>query len=214
MKYLKRFEESLAGIDQSLPVMERTKKLSEEEFIQILNDKCKNFSFNSDLLWRNKKKKNDLELFNPNPRNAKPVAFPNFFNEIEKDPDYPVVRKKSLIGGTNKNLLKDFVELDNYLVIPFDNSEIVFCPVFDLWALVDDRKSGREIVNNEPISKKHFVKVEYTKNFTIPNDKLDFIINNYYKKYLGKQEYGYEFFTSSPCLLVHESKVDWLKSIN
>jgi hypothetical protein len=26
-----------------------------------------------------------------------------------------------------------------YVVIPFDNTEIVFCPIMDLWALSDDR---------------------------------------------------------------------------
>jgi hypothetical protein len=41
-----------------------------------------------------------LELFKPGARNADPLAFKSFFNDIEHNIDeYPVVRKNSLIGG-------------------------------------------------------------------------------------------------------------------
>lgn len=214
MKYLKnfiKFEESLAVTDSSIPKAERTKPLTEDEFLEILNENCKNFSFDNDLLWRNKVKKTDIELFNPSPRNASPLAFPKFFNKIEKDPDYPVVRKNSLIGGTNKDILDRLVGLDNYLVIPFDNSDIVFCPVVDLWAMDDSRMEKSEKVNKEPVDKKHFVKVSYTKDFRIPSDELELRRSRYNLR--GGPEHGYEFFTSSPCLLVHNSKVDWLRSV-
>ena len=66
MKYLKFFDSNLVTFDQNLPKIERTKRLSEEEFLEILNTKCKNFSFMNDQLWRGKPKKSDLELFEPN----------------------------------------------------------------------------------------------------------------------------------------------------
>lgn len=213
MKYIKRFSkfEGLSISDTNIPFIQRTKNLSEDELIEIFNMNCKNFSFSNDLLWRNKIKKYDFELFNPSPRNASPLAFPNFFNKIENDPDYPVVRKNSLIGGTNKDVVKQLVGFENYLIIPFDNSELVFCPIVDLWAMDDDRRNKSELVNKEPIDMKHFVKTSYSKRFKIPVGELESIRSKYRLK--GSSQHGYEFFTSSPCLMIHESKVNWFKSI-
>ena len=171
------------------------------DFLEILNENCKNFSFDNTQLWRSKTKKYNLELFTPTPRNADPLAFKDFFNEIEHNTEeYPVVRKNSLIGGTDKEICKFLVGGDMYLVIPFDDSEIVFCPIMDLWAMSDDRRNltGKNMmVKGRPISKDDFTKVSYTKDF----------------QYLDKgwNDKGCEFFISSPCLLVHESKIDWLK---
>ena len=214
MRYIKSFStfEGISITDSSLPKLERTKQLSEEEFLKVLKENCKNFSFTNDLLWRNKIKKFDLELFTPDYRNVSALAFPKFFNKIETDPNYPVVRKKSLIGGTNGDVVKQLVGFDNYLVIPFDNSEIVFAPIVDLWAMDDDRRQKSELVNKEPVSDKHFVKAAYTKNFEIPSNELESIRSKFGIK--GGIKHGYEFFTSSPCLLVHESKIDWLRNSN
>jgi hypothetical protein len=195
------FLEGLARTDSNLKELKRTKELNGSDFLEILNENCKNFSFDNTQLWRSKTKKYDLELFTPAPRNADPLAFKDFFNEIEKNiEEYPVVRKNSLIGGTDKEICKFLVGGDMYLVIPFDDSEIVFCPMMDMWAMSDNRKNltGKNmLVNGRPISKDNFKKVSYTKNF----------------QYLDKgwNNKGCEFFISSPCLLVHESKIDWLK---
>jgi hypothetical protein len=201
IKKFDTFLEGLARTDKDLKTLERTKKLDQWDFLDILNENCKNFSFENTQLWRSRVKKYDLELFTPAPRNADPLAFKDFFNEIEFNTDeYPVVRKNSLIGGTNKEICKTLVGCDMYLVIPFDNSEIVFCPMMDMWAMSDDRRnySGKNMmVNGRPISKDNFTKVSYTKDF------------QYLDK--GKSDNGCEFFISSPCLLVHESKIDWLK---
>jgi hypothetical protein len=195
------FLEGLARTDNSLKILKRTKELNGSDFLEILNENCKNFSFNNTQLWRSKAKKYNLELFTPAPRNADPLAFKDFFNEIEHNTDeYPVVRKNSLIGGTDKEICKFLVGGDMYLVIPFDDSEIVFSSIMDLWAMSDDRRNltGKNmLVNGKPISKDNFVKVSYTKDF------------QYLDK--GRNGKGCEFFTSSPCLLVHESKIDWLK---
>ncbi len=195
------FLESLARPDSSLKELKRTKELNGSDFLEVLNENCKNFSFDNTQLWRSKTKKYNLELFTPTPRNADPLAFKDFFNEIEHNTEeYPVVRKNSLIGGTDKEICKFLVGGDMYLVIPFDDSEIVFCPIMDLWAMSDDRRNltGKNMmVKGRPISKDDFTKVSYTKNF----------------QYLDKgwNDKGCEFFISSPCLLVHESKIDWLK---
>jgi len=192
------FLEGLARIDNSLKILKRTKELNGSDFLEILNDNCKNFSFDNTQLWRSKTKKYELELFTPSPRNADPLAFKDFFNEIEHNTDeYPVVRKNSLIGGTDKETCRFLVGGDMYLVIPFDDSEIVFSSIMDLLALSDDRRNLTSKVNGKPISKDNFTKVSYTKDF----------------QYLDKgwNDKGCEFFISSPCLLVHESKIDWLK---
>jgi hypothetical protein len=210
IKALHNKSESLAMSDSTLPSMNRTKELSEDEFIEIFNTNCKNFSLKNDQLWRSRSKKFDLELFTPDYRNAKPLAFPKFFNAIESDEDYPVIRKKSLIGGTNKDIIKDLVGSPPYVVIPYDNSEIVFCPIVDLWAMRDREGSGNsEFVDKSPVSKEHFIKISYTKNFKIPKKELSDLAKKY--KLRGQvKDLGYEFFTSSPCLLVHESKLKWL----
>lgn len=201
IKKFDTFLEGLSRTDRDLETLKRTEELNDSDFLDILNNNCKNFSFENTQLWRSRLKKYDLELFTPAPRNADPLAFKDFFNEIEFNTDeYPVVRKNSLIGGTDKAICKQLVGCDMYLVIPFDDSEIVFCPMMDMWAMSDDRRNynGKSMmVNGRPVSKDNFTKVSYTKNF----------------KYLdkGKSNNGCEFFISSPCLLVHESKIDWLK---
>lgn len=195
------FSEGLARTDNSLPVLSRTKEINGADLLQMLEENCKNFSFENTQLWRSKTKKYNFELFKPGPRNADPLAFKDFFNDIEHNIDeYPVVRKNSLIGGTDKEICKKLVCNDVYLVIPFDDSEIVFCPIMDMWAMGDDRRnlSGKNmLVGGKPISKDNFTKVSYTENF----------------QYLdrGKGGHGCEFFISSPCLLVHEDKIEWLK---
>ena len=206
IKKFNLFVESLARTDSNLPVLKRTKELNGADFLDMLEENCKNFSFNNTQLWRVKTRKYNFELFTPAPRNADPLAFKDFFNDIEhKTDEYPVVRKNSLIGGTDKEICKRLVDDgDAYLVIPFDDSEIVFCPIMDLWAMSDDRRNytGKGmLVGGKPINKDNFTKVTYTENF------------QYLDK--GKNEHGCEFFISSPCLLVHESKIDWVKkSIN
>jgi hypothetical protein len=214
MRYLKNFDffieskydSGLAIPDSNIPEVVRSRDLNEEEFLDILKSNCKNFSFENDLLWRSKQKRGgDFELFEPNLRRARPLAFPKFFNTIKDNPDFPVKRQKSLIGGTKKEALKILVSNDMWLVIPFDNSQIVFCPIVDLWALDDKRKEGSEKVANKDVSKENFIMTKYGPNFQIPLGELNALPR-------ANTSSGVEFFTSSPCLLLHDSKVDWLKS--
>jgi hypothetical protein len=204
VKKYNSFIESLARTDSNLPELNRSTELDDSDFLVMFSENCKNFSFDNPQLWRSKRKKYNLELFKPGARNADPLAFKSFFNDIEHNIDeYPVVRKNSLIGGTNRDICELLVGADMYVVIPFDNTEIVFCPIMDLWALSDDRSNHSNLlVNGVPISKDNFTKVIYDKNFKIP-----------YKGRLTTKygDTGCEFFISSPCLLLHESKIDWLK---
>jgi hypothetical protein len=196
---------------------QRCRDLSEGEFLELLNENCKNFSFSNDQLYRGKVGYKPLQLFTPNYRNAtKIIAFPKFFNRIENDPDYPVLRKKSLIGGTKPEVLKILVGVKNlYTIIPYDNSEIVFCPVLDLWAMDDNRRlmlsggDSGEKVNGVPVNKDNFIMVKYTNDFKIPmSDLKNLPMKN---KSFNLDKNGVEFFTSSPCLLIYDEKLDWLR---
>ena len=90
------------------------------------------------------------------------------------------------------------------MVIPFDNSQIVFAgsPDLALWS-----KIGQEFTDDL------FVMCEYTKNFRIPIEELISIRNDSKLGGIKKVEpLGFEFFTTSPCLLIHESKINWLRN--
>ena len=51
------FLESLARPDSSLKTLKRTKELNGSDFLEMLNENCKNFSFDNTQLWRSKTKK-------------------------------------------------------------------------------------------------------------------------------------------------------------
>lgn len=216
MKHLKTINELLAGTDYKLPEYERSRDISEEEFLEIIRTHCRNFSLDNDPLYRMKVRKGDLQLFTPTPRNADPIAFPDFFNKIENNPDYPVSRKNSLIGGTNLTVLKNLTgDMPLYHVIPFDGSELVFCPAMDLWALADKignrlpRRGEKQLIGGKEPGMENFIKVTYERGFRIPSVELDKLPNAKGKTKMGE---AYEFFTSSPCLLIHDSKMDWLRN--
>ena len=80
IKKFNLFVESLARTDSNLPVLKRTKELNGADLLQMLEENCKNFSFENTQLWRSKTKKYNFELFKPGPRNADPLAFKDFFN--------------------------------------------------------------------------------------------------------------------------------------
>ena len=83
MKYLKRYNENFKGfanVDTSQDAFNRCQNLSEEEFLKILRENCKNFSLSNDLLYRNKEYSGDFQLFKPYKRRTNPATFPKFFN--------------------------------------------------------------------------------------------------------------------------------------
>jgi hypothetical protein len=68
MKYLRTINELLAMTDYNLPKFERSRDISEEEFLDIFHTHCQNFSLDNDPLYRLKSKRGDLQLFTPMPR--------------------------------------------------------------------------------------------------------------------------------------------------
>jgi len=184
----------------------RTKSLSEEEFLEIIRTNCKNFSFMNDLLWRKSNKDfGQLGLFLESERKAT-IGKYNYHTFFDLRKEYPVPRYKSLIGSTTEKGAEYFgSDTDLYMVIPFDNSQIVFAgsPDLALWSK-----------SKEDFSDRLFIMKEYTKNFEVPVDELTTIrdastLSSWSKKL---PEFGFEFFISSPCLLIHKSKVNWLRN--
>jgi hypothetical protein len=188
-------------------------EISEEDFLKILNENCKNFSFDNDPLYRGDMKDFQFMLHNPEERNTRGITYVDFFKEKENDTDkYPVVRKNSSmgVGGGDIKEMKRVAtmlgDLDGspvYKVIPFDNSKMVFCPVFDLAVL--DMFHDVDSVQDD-----NFIMVEYTKGFKVPVSELKDI----QKSIMGTNQYaskGFEFFTSSPCLLINIENEDFLK---
>lgn len=183
----------------------RTKPVTEDEFLEIIRENCKNFSFMNDVLWRKSNRSfGDLGLFSEKER-KQTIGNYNYKEFFDLRKDYPVPRYKSLIGSTSKEGADFFgSDSDMYMVIPFDNSQIVFAgtPDLALWS-----KLGQEFIDNL------FTMKEYSKGFQVPVDELSLIRD---KSKLGSFEkakkLGFEFFTTSPCLLIHESKIDWLRN--
>lgn len=183
---------------------DRIKTLSDIEFLDILNKECKNFSFENDELIRYANFDKDFGIFLGSKRKEGNGTFKSFFQQIENDEDVTVKREQSIFGlcALPKNLKNkekglDFIKMfgDNKkLLIPFDNSDIIFCPVLDLMLL--NRYNH--------INKDAFVKGTYTKNFKVPIDELSLKP--------GNMNFGCEFFLSSNCLVLNYDKKDWLKS--
>ena len=203
MKHLKLFEDFEDLISRESRT--RTKPLSEEEFLELIKENCKQFSFSNDQLWR---KSDDyfggMGIFFESERKSTIGNF-NYKTFFDLRKEYPVPRYKSLIGSTTKKGADYFGSGDKtYLVIPFDNSQIVFAgsPDLALWS-----KVGQEFSDDL------FVKQSYSYDFKVPHQELESIkSSSKLSGWLTKlSEFGFEFFTTSPCLLIHESKVDWLK---
>jgi len=187
----------------------RTKKLSEEEFLNILKSECSNFSFENDLLWRNTNNSfGDFGLYLEAERKGT-IGKYNYHTFFDQRKDYPVPRFKSLIGSTTSagaELLGS--ESSIYLVIPFNNTQLVFAPTPDMALL---SKIGKNEYKDDM-----FIMVEYLENFKIP---IDFLNKEIQKTGLTDRvsdsklkSLGFEFFTNSSCLLLEVGKISWLKN--
>ncbi len=187
----------------------RTKGLSEEEFLDILKKECSNFSFENDLLWRNTGDDfGDFGLYLESERKGT-IGKYDYHTFFDQRKDYPVPRFKSLIGSTTSagaELLGS--ETSIYLVIPFNNSQLVFAPTPDMALL---SKIGKNEYKDDM-----FIMVEYLENFKIP---VDFLNKEMQKTGLTDRvsdsklkSLGFEFFTNSSCLLLEVGKIQWLKN--
>lgn len=192
--------------------MTRTKKISEEEFLNIFNNECKNFSFSNDQLWR--KTNNKFGYFGQFvPYDRKETIgvykYKDFF-DLRKDnnKDYPVQRNKSLIGSTTPDGAEYFgSDSKVFLVIPFDNSKIIFSFAPDLAMLVKYEDNFTDDM---------FIMLEYVKNFKVPESKLVAKLTSSkmssLENKIKERNLGFEFFTNSDCLLLSSDKVEWLKN--
>ena len=126
----------------------RTKPLNEDDLLRIINENCKNFSFNNDLLWRGTNRHfGDFGIWFESERKGTigDYSYKKFFDDRK---GYPVPRYKSLIGSTQKGGAS-YLSSDGsvYMVIPFDNSQIVFAgsPDLGLWS-----KTGQSFSDDNP----------------------------------------------------------------
>lgn len=193
------------------------KEINEEEFIKLFKENCKNFSLNNDPLYRGDMEKFDFAIHISDVRRSGYfLSYSDMFDKQEKDMEkYPVIRNNSMmgLGGAKKEeMLKICSKIGGhtnkisspvYDIIPFDNSKIVFCPIFDLFLL--------EFYDIE-LTDDDFVTVEYTKDFKVPVEKLKNIQNKFDIEKMSKdhdfvgnekiQNKGFEFYMSSPALLI------------
>lgn len=215
MRYLKTFE------GKNL----KYKGVTEEEFIQIFNENCKNFSLTNDQLYRNDEESFIFGLHEPIERNSRGITYVDYFVQKEKDVEkYPVVRKNSAIGiggGDKSEMIRTCGMLGDssgesestvYIVIPFDNSKMVFCSAPDLM-MIDYLMKGK-IGDDMKVTDNDFVMVEYSKKFKVPVEELLII----QKRLLGQKAdrvkgKGFEFFMSSPALLLNIKNKVFLKNL-
>lgn len=185
----------------------RTKSLSDEEFLSVFKMSCTNFSFDNDQLWRKTNNFGNFGLFFEAERGSTIGVF-SYKNFFEERKDYLVPRYKSLIGSTTSEGAETFgLDSKLYLVIPFDDSNIIFagCPDLVFWS-----KAGQEFSDDL------FVLEQYSKGFKIPKKELDYILygSPFTSNMLSKIEslnLGFEFFTNGNCLLLDTNKIEWLK---
>ena len=116
---------------------QRTQKVSEEDFVYLLEQNCKNsiYKINSTPLYRGVDKQLQLQIGDTNigaPR--KSANTKNYYTLwVDNSPmwkDFPK-RSRSFICTTDKEYASSFGEI--YLVIPFDNAQIGICPSGDFW---------------------------------------------------------------------------------
>lgn len=185
------------------------------EFKELLANNCKNYSPDNNQLYRGDSIEEKYLLHSPIERYGG-ITYTDFFDLKAKDTEkYPVVRHNSLIGvgGGNKPQMLEFckiigstdgmIDSDAYVVIPFDNSKLVFCPSVDLYIL--DTVNHIKNVNDED-----FVMCEYTENFKVPVSEIE-EIQKRLKVSNKHNDKGFEFFTSSPCLLINIKELKSLK---
>ena len=116
---------------------QRTKKISEEDFVYLLEKNCKQSAkrINATPLYRGVDK--DLQLQFGDTSVGSPRKSANTKNYytlwVDNSPmwkDFPK-RSRSFICTTDKEYASSFGEI--YLVIPFDNAQIGICPSGDFW---------------------------------------------------------------------------------
>ncbi len=176
----------------------RTSPLTEEEFLDIFKKNCTQFNFDNDMLYRGCGEIGEYALYKETEREGtygSSYGYHDFFN---KRKDYPVPRYKSIIGSTSPLHAGVFGQNNSavYLVIPFDNSKIVFCPCADM------ASGSRYNSKGDIYSDDMFVMQEYSSDFKVNRTELQ-IGSDLLKSKLGKggDVSHVEFFTNANLLL-------------
>lgn len=216
MKYLLEYNSFIDTIDfadVTDGTKSRSKPLTEEQFIKIFNENCKNFSFNNTQLYRGVFLKHNTDFFYINPIAErgetefmkKAIKRTEYNTKLREDPDYSHLpdRNKCVIGSTHPkgamitigDLTSDYIQEDRtFILIPFDNIEIAIAPILDIQALSNIRK--------HLFKPENFILKKYTKNFKI-----------------GRTPKGHrtsdanEIWTEGECLLVRYSSLPRLKEL-
>ena len=159
------------------------------------------------MLWRNSNNFGDFGLFFESDRKGT-IGTYNYKDFFDDRKDYVVPRYKSLIGSTTKEGAEAFgSDMNNYIVIPFDGANIVFSCSPDL-ALLSKMK--------QEFSDSLFLLKQYDARFKSPvSDLFDIMSNTTISSLIDmsiEKNLGFEFFTNANCLMIKESKIEWLKS--
>lgn len=215
MKYILEYNSFLDTIDFSDVTdgtKSRSKPLTEEQFIEIFNTKCKNFNFENTQLYRGVILKYKTDFFYINPTDERGssehmkrvIKKTDYNTKLREDPGFSHLpdRNKCVIGSTHPKAAmitignvtgNDIQEDRTFILIPFDNVEIAVAPVLDL-----------QQIKRKPniFTKDNFLLKKYTKNFKIKGIS---------KKHTAVE--AKEIWTEGECLLVRYSSLSRLKEL-
>ncbi len=125
----------------------RSSELTEQDFVDLLNNNCKDFIKNPTILQRNKNDNDNKRFYSINPKahirtsmilgsgtagvksNHGTLLMDNLYSWSK----YPK-RSQSLIGMTDYNSYDTFGK-DKFFIIPFDGAKFGVCPGSDLWGV-------------------------------------------------------------------------------
>lgn len=192
----------------------RTQSLTEDEFINLLKTECSQFSITNDMLYRGCGNVGEYALYKQAERKGTYGGDYNYHKFFNDRKEYPVPRYKSTIGSTSITAASVFGQENTsvYLVIPYNNSKIIFCPTPDMAA-----GGNKKDVN---YTDDMFTMLEYSDSFKIDYDKIKNgakLLHNAGGRKNDINDYtGVEFFTNSNCLLYKliNSKGDTIKTDN
>jgi len=210
MKYLLEYNDFIDTFDFSDLVTKETKSrskpLTEEQFMKIFKENCKNFSFDNTQLYRGNILKADTDFFyidnskirghsKDRPDDYVPHYQTVDYNvRLKEDPQFKDLpdRNRAIIGSTHPkgamvtvgNILDEIEEDRTFIMIPFDNVDIAVAPMLDLQAIKRKIKGGK-------FKRSDFKLLKYTKAFKIPGVNPNHETRN-----------ALEIWTEGPCLLV------------
>lgn len=213
MKYILEYSNFLDTIDLTYMTdgkNSRSEPLTEEGFIKLFEENCKNFNFKNTQLYRGVILKYDTDFFYINPITErgesdymKRAIKTRDYNTKLKEPQFKDLpdRNKCVIGSTHPkaamitvgNLYDEIQEDRTFIIIPFDNVKIAVAPILDL-------QGFKRIKPIDDMKRRDFKLRKYTKRFILP------IEDNH-------PAHAKEIWTEGQCLLVRYSSLERLKEL-